>query len=505
MPRKIDLTWQSGSAGRKGRWRKKYRGKAYYFACGTSKSDKDGYRQALEAWMQKKAELDREEQSRARPHQEAYEEAIREWTLVIQWARENSDQPQAALALRKVEVLQQRLATAHPPPLGHDDRIWGQFTFPPEMLAAVGSSLDATASMPGAAGVICVPSARAIASLDGTPGRISREIWQDRLELQRRKNVLPQESVGANITTFLAGERARVTAGEITAGRYDPLRTHLEHFRGWLGADLPLSSITSKVLLDYHAELLQGMTGAAPQWSADYAKDRMNAVKQFVRWLWRIEAVEELPRVLLDKKALRISKKVATPPVFTIAEVKRLLGAANPRSRLYLLLMLNTGMGQKDISDLRQTEMDWKAGRITRKRSKTAKHDTVPTVSYRLWGETLRLLKQERATDGEVVLLNAAGGRLKVEELDADGRLRKIDNISTAFNRLKRLVKLTKPLKTFRKTSATLLRGEKGFTGVEDLFLGHAPRSIADRHYAQVPQALLDEAIAWLGGQYGVK
>lgn len=503
MPRKIELTWQVGSGDRKGRWRKKYKGKSYYFAFGSSKSDVEGYRQALAAWKEKKSEIDDEEARRERPHQAEYEAAIQEWTLVLAWSRENSDQQYAGLALAKLELLKKRLVSSAPPPLGHDDRIWGQFTYPREILDSIGSAVALLRPTdPSAPGVI-VPTGRMIESMDGTPSRIRTEVWKDRLAVQRQKNQETQETVGANIDTFLATERARVTAGEVSAGRFDPLRTHLHHFRDWLGAGLPLKSITSKVLLDYHAELLQGLV--EKKWSADYTKDRMNAVKQLVRWLWRIEAINELPRVLLDKKSLKVSRKIGTPQVFTVDEAKKLLASATPRTKLYLLLMANTGMTQKDISDLRQTEVDWKEGRITRKRSKTAKYDGVPVVTYKLWGETFRLLKEERSSDPEVVLTNAGGGRLKVEKLDGNGKLLKIDNVSSAFNRLKRATKISKPLKAFRKTSATLLRGERLFTGVENLFLGHSPRTMSDRHYAQVPQALLDEAIAWLGKQFGTE
>jgi intergrase/recombinase len=103
------------------------------------------------------------------------------------------------------------------------------------------------------------------------------------------------------------------------------------------------------------------------------------------------------------------------------------------------------------------------------------------------------------------VLLNSDGGRLKVERLDADGKLCKIDNIVSAFSRLRKETKIKKQLKLIRKTSATLLKSGKNFSGVDAIFLGHSPRSVADRHYAQVPQALFDEAVKWLGVQYGVK
>jgi hypothetical protein len=64
MPRKRELTWQDGSGKRKGRWRKWYRGQAYYLPYGTSKSDTAGYQKALKAWRAKKAEVDAEEANR---------------------------------------------------------------------------------------------------------------------------------------------------------------------------------------------------------------------------------------------------------------------------------------------------------------------------------------------------------------------------------------------------------------------------------------------------------
>jgi len=65
------------------------------------------------------------------------------------------------------------------------------------------------------------------------------------------------------------------------------------------------------------------------------------------------------------------------------------------RTRLYILLMLNTGCTQVDISELKQSEVDWQRGRITRKRSKTAKHESAPVVEYPLWQETFVLIPLE--------------------------------------------------------------------------------------------------------------
>jgi hypothetical protein len=101
--------------------------------------------------------------------------------------------------------------------------------------------------------------------------------------------------------------------------------------------------------------------------------------------------------------------------------------------------------------------------------------------------------------------VNEKGGSLKVDRLNEDDdSQKKIDNVASAYSRLRRQTDVTKPLKVFRKTSATLVRGNRDYATLADLFLGLAPTSVADRHYAGVPQALLDEAISWLGEQYGI-
>jgi integrase len=150
--------------------------------------------------------------------------------------------------------------------------------------------------------------------------------------------------------------------------------------------------------------------------------------------------------------------------------------------------------------------VDWIEGRIIRKRSKTADCENVPIVNYQLWPETLRLLKQERAADSTgLVLLNANGGPIWSEENTNEGKYKKNDNVKNAFSRLRKGLKIAKPLKSLKKTSATLIRGNERFSALASLFLGHAPQSMADKHYTQLPQDLLDQAIQWLGQELGIE
>ena len=62
----------------------------------------------------------------------------------------------------------------------------------------------------------------------------------------------------------------------------------------------------------------------------------------------------------------------------------------------------------------------------------------------------------------------------------------------------------SKPFKLLRKTSATLIHSNPQFRGLDPLFLGHAPASIAERHYVATSKSALDEALVWLRSEYRV-
>ena len=167
-------------------------------------------------------------------------------------------------------------------------------------------------------------------------------------------------------------------------------------------------------------------------WSRTTARHYLSSVKSFVRWLWLTDAIPALPRVLDAKtKELKISKTAPSIVTFDKEEVSRVLNAASDRTKLYILLMLNCGMTQKDIADLHVAEVDSKAGRIIRKRSKTADCDNVPVVNYRLWPETFRLLQAHRSTKSiDLVLLAANGSPLWLEQAKPGGKIRKIGHFS---------------------------------------------------------------------------
>ncbi|MBC8875654.1 MAG: tyrosine-type recombinase/integrase [Planctomycetes bacterium] len=531
MPRKFKLTWQPGSGNRPGRWKKKYKGKSYYFSAGRGKSDRDAYEAAWAAWEKKKLRIDA---ALPKPHQAEYERAIREWESVLTWCRKHPGEEQMAdTALAKLQRLRNRFAASKPKPITREDTFEGQFDradWPPGLTEAI-EALDrepeppdwvqqlpgyekymaatrefmenAEGSVPGFSQVI---DPREFAFLQG-PFNLLQDrfrIWQDRLDVMHRSAESEDQMVRTYSEQFLEEKTAAVAAGELSAGRNYLLRLHVTHFRDWIGSETNVVDINGKHLNGYRVALLADVD--AKKWTRTTASDRLKSVKSFIRWLWQIEAIPTLPRIMDGKsKALTISENSPTVVVYTKQEIATLLQEAIDRTKLHILLMLNCGMTQKDISDLDLAEVDWEAGRITRRRSKTRGFDNVPLVSYRLWPETLRLLRQARSNKRSGrVLLNERGRPLCYEEAGDNGKLKKIDSVRSAYHRLRQKTGINKPLKSLKKTSASLLRNSQKYASLEDLFLGHAPRRMSDKHYTLAPQTLFDEAIAWLGTEFEV-
>jgi len=165
--------------------------------------------------------------------------------------------------------------------------------------------------------------------------------------------------------------------------------------------------------------------------------------------------------------------------------------------------MMNCGFYPVDIANL--TKQEYKNGRIVRKRTKTRNRSkNVPLVDFLLWKETDRLLKKYQSNHHELVLLNRNGDPLW-KEVEKNGKFSRISNIKCNFFRIQRKTGIKKPLKSVRKTSASLLETHLEYGRYAEYFLGEAPSSITAKHYAKPSKEQFDAAICWLGTQYGIK
>src|SRR5262249_54234124 len=158
--------------------------------------------------------------------------------------------------------------------------------------------------------------------------------------------------------------------------------------------------------------------GESDGWSVSYAKDVFAVARAFIRWAWE-QGSCELPRNIKMKAKFGSPLKAVT--TWTVDEFKSTVTAAPARLKRAALLTPNCGMTQKNVADLRDDEVDWHAGSITRRRSKTATRENAPTVCYRLWPVTFALLKQHRSRK-ERVLLTKQGQPFVRTHLNAAGK-----------------------------------------------------------------------------------
>jgi len=114
--------------------------------------------------------------------------------------------------------------------------------------------------------------------------------------------------------------------------------------------------------------------------------------------------------------------------------------------------------------------------------------ENVPVVSYRLWGLTARLPEKHLSKDKTYALLNEDGKPLQRKWIDGDGKPQKVCNISVAYRRMAGRLRLKHSLDQLKKTSVDLLFNHKQYKPLHALFLGHAPRSVAER-FARLPGA----------------
>jgi hypothetical protein len=193
MPRSLELTWDKARK----RWKKFYKGKQYYFPFGKSKADTVGYAKALDAWKQKKAEVD------AIPEADP---ALDKWERFIAAA-----------------IIQQRECEREDTPANRQrwDFLKGLVDsyrfFHREGVPYAGGEDEGEERLP----------------IVGVADEGSPPPWVDRTE----EDLLPPDAtVGGNIERFLAGKQRLVEKGKLSHGHFGVLRVCLDDFANTVGS-----------------------------------------------------------------------------------------------------------------------------------------------------------------------------------------------------------------------------------------------------------------------------
>lgn len=155
-----------------------------------------------------------------------------------------------------------------------------------------------------------------------------------------------------------------------------------------------------------------------------------------------------------------------------------------------LMLFLNCGFRHADVSELKKTDVDLKAKRITIQRNKLNQMSSAPTISYLLWSKSVQLLKKAMSEDSEFVFQNQRGGQIE-------------DSLKTWWKREKHKYG-NKRLDYLRKTGSTIVA--KFDANLDSMYLGEALKETAKKNYSFVDGEVnesLDRAIQFLGSEFG--
>ena len=475
------LTWcNDGSK----RWRKRYKKKLYHFRKLPNETMDESYRRCLHLWEKTKVRIDAADPTI--PKTQYQPKTLRSRDFATKVLDELAD---IRLTLTDFEP-------DEPTDMPVSERVaWAE-----QQIADLINRVKATRPRSGL--LVANQSTIEINNLPSELLAAKREVAG--LKQEVREASLPVElRMSENIPWYLS-QRSRSPSG--TAN----VRRRLESFAKHFGPNRSVAEIDEGVFDSYSAWIKKQVESG--KMSSVTARDYMVAVTAFIKKLYSRGRVATLPRNISDRD-LQIkteSQKVEMLPVDTI---KLMLSHADTDElRLWFLLHLNAGFIAGDISDLRQSEVDWQAGVITRRRTKTKAKENVPIVRYLLWDETFKLLKKLRNNDHHPdarVLVDRDGSPLQLEAIDDRHYTVKKRVIINAFEKFRERMKREKvlnpcpPIRPFRATAATLISRYAGHPGFEGLFLGHAPRSVADKHYVEPDWNGFHAALKWLGEQFG--
>jgi integrase len=226
------------------------------------------------------------------------------------------------------------------------------------------------------------------------------------------------------------------------------------------------------------------------------------AFKSFVRWCWQEELLAEIPRNIDKVFEFLDDDGDRAWMLYNAEEIKSMLDKLPARGRAAVLLGANCAFTFGDLADLKKSNVDLEAGRIVYKRVKTRRRKRVPTINYRLWPETIQALKENRSDDPELWFLTEDGLPLKNSKI-VDDRESKWCVLGKQWEEWKKAgIIPKKPNKGLRKTGATLIEGK--FPGWEELYLGHAPTSVAGKFYVVKEGQInpdFDKILGWLRTQ----
>ena len=449
MPRDFQMTPEF--KGRHARWRKIYKGQLYFVNCAElglpedQWTERGSYQQANAWWTKKKAEIDGTDKPLPR-EAEKIRTTFKQRQRYAEGAGLEDEAQQYAAAVKNVEADPFTSSALDPKAASRLQALeLAGFTLP--------EYLDPT-------------------TLNILLG--ASEQWGERMA--KPKDDTP--TMGTALDQWLNIVRVNAEASSIVT------------LSGYLRLFKDLKNKDRQILNDKMPVTVLNETKIVDVWTAidALANDADTKVKKFVTFRsfvrWCVETGYVAQPLNLNSKRLTWEVTVKSKELPPMKDIKAFLTVLPDRLRLYCLLAWNTGMNNTDIGHLEPVAIDWKAGTLTRRRIKTKKWKGVPTVTYYMWAEVVRLLKQEMTEGNEYLLNDDKGKPLYITNKEGDGKV---------YDKIKCTLRDCKPLKAYTGAKFTV----KDFRDFGSLqlqnsphnrdwvaWLAHTPKEVHETNYA---------------------
>lgn len=476
MPAKPLMSWEGSP---QFRWRKRIKGISLEITCKNlglprSKWTKEGSYLAANEWLRRRLS---EIQSVEPDVDPDHAEAVDTITSLIEWASSHAPEEVRALGLAKAAILKS----------GGDEPFLDPGT--------VASNLE-IARING----IHVPDDVDPTILQHLFG--NRRIYQDRLK--RHTKVKKDQTIGHLLDVFLNDLRLKQSPQS-----HDEIHRYLKSIPAEVWSHDAAAASIGPTTVTSHYRWLIGC-----DLEPDTHNKRTGFFRRFLRWLYQESHIDSLPRNI-DSKDHR--QRVEHRAIKTFKGIDRFIDTLVGQEKAWALLCLNCGMTAMDLGKLFwQSEITdvWAKVRIaghpmrvcgvldpadwtvTRRRSKTGSRKETPTVTYKLWPETIRAIESLDLVRNGLVFMHESGTPMRYDLYDATGKgqsgTKRVDHFGASW-RGKKI-----PLSKLRSIAADALSGSVEYRSFRNYFLGHAPASVGERHYFAEKPEIFCKALSFI-------
>lgn len=435
------MSWESESA----RWVKMHNGFRYRITCAELKvppTKQESYLAANEWWREKLTEIGPKKRKEIIPRPDQ-EEAINEMDRRIEYARRFRPEILKDLEKRKDEILREDDSYLHDV---DEDRISGAVT----LLELAGwerpKNLDSV-------------------TLKVLFGR--QELWHERY---RQANL----NVGGNqISAFLDKYLDTIRVKLKPASFYE-IQNYFNRLLddGCVFIRTTCAASLNEKTVSSHFDWL-----VKKEYQYQTHNKYLGFFRSFIKWLYTENILEKLPRNLNER---RHRKNIIHKEIKRYSNLIDVLRSLPDQQKLWALLALNCGMTAADIGQTSWEQIDKNEWILTRRRVKTGDIKSTPTVRYRLWRETIHLLKKVNSRRG--LIFRTSNGQPMYCCWYENGKMKKKDLLSSYWQRLK--PKPTITLGKFKSVASTELKKKAILRSYVEYFLGHAASKLSDIHYS---------------------